>query len=155
MPFATDPPPAADIAALASRVQAHFLRDASPGEVLDALLPEMLAATRSAHGFIGEVAQADDGATLTVLAVADTAALAAPVHATSLPGAEARRDLDAQIGAAYPVDLWAHCPIDLIQIAGSVWRAKVPYQVVAARGRNPWSRHGHDGVARPRHRPAR
>ncbi len=55
MPSASDPPSAADIAALAARVQSHFLRDARPHEVFDALLPQMLAATRSGYGFIGEL----------------------------------------------------------------------------------------------------
>ena len=35
---------------------------------------------------------------------------------------------NGQIGLAYPVDLWAHCPIDLIQIGSSVWRATLPYE---------------------------
>ena len=70
MPFDSDPPSAADIAALAARIQSHFLRDARPREVFDALLPQMLAATRSGYGFIGELHRAEDGMpTLNVCAI--------------------------------------------------------------------------------------
>jgi len=49
------PVPPCDLGALIARLQSHFLRSARPHEVFDALLPELLAATGSEYGFIGEV----------------------------------------------------------------------------------------------------
>jgi signal transduction histidine kinase/ActR/RegA family two-component response regulator len=55
------PPPAA-VATLAARLQSQFIREAAPRELLDSLLPDLLAATGSAHGFIAELVRDDAGA---------------------------------------------------------------------------------------------
>jgi len=103
MPFASDPPSAADIAALAARVQSHFLRDARPREVFADLLPQMLAATRSGYGFIAELRQAEDGAT-TLKVFALTGSDRDDAAGASVPGdtdgAAVVRNLHTMFGAA-------------------------------------------------------
>ncbi|MGA0612077.1 PAS domain S-box protein [Caldimonas sp. KR1-144] len=56
---ATPPAPApgsrdAEVTALVGRLQSHYLRGAPPKQVLDALLPELLAFSGGAYGFIAE-----------------------------------------------------------------------------------------------------
>ena len=50
-------PPAvtADLAAIIHRAQSRFIRGADASDVFDPLLPELLAVTDSAYGFVGEV----------------------------------------------------------------------------------------------------
>jgi PAS domain S-box-containing protein len=52
-----DPLPQAppDLGVVLSRLQAHYIRGVEPRQVFDALLPELLALTRSEYGFIAEV----------------------------------------------------------------------------------------------------
>jgi hypothetical protein len=45
-----------------------------------------------------------------------------PAHLRAVPP-------DAVLGTAYPVDLSAHCGIDVIPIAGAAWRALQPIDV--------------------------
>ena len=52
---AATPAAAWDLGALIRRLQASFIRDAAAHEVFDALLPDLLAISGSAYGFIGEV----------------------------------------------------------------------------------------------------
>jgi hypothetical protein len=48
-----------------------------------------------------------------------------PAHIRTFPP-------DAAVGVAIPVDIWAHCPIDIISFANANWRADKP---VATDGR--------------------
>ena len=50
-----------DLGAIIHRVQSRFIRSAEAHEVFDALLPELLALTRSEYGFVGEVWYDDAG----------------------------------------------------------------------------------------------
>jgi len=58
---ASELPPPAAVATLAARLQSQFIREAPPRELFDALMPDLLAATGSAHGFVAEVVRGDDG----------------------------------------------------------------------------------------------
>jgi signal transduction histidine kinase/ActR/RegA family two-component response regulator len=55
-------PPLAAVATLAARLQSQFSREAPPRELLDTLLPELLATTGSRHGFVAEVVRDEVGA---------------------------------------------------------------------------------------------
>lgn len=46
---------AVDLGAVVTRLQSHYIRGAPPRQVIDTLLPELLALTGSAFGFIAEV----------------------------------------------------------------------------------------------------